>query len=798
MADSASGSASNPTPLTVAGAASSSTSPPLPPLLSRLSSPRAALPSVSAVSVSGSSSGAPAPATSARASLSKRDESMLRVVRRADSVTSATVTSTSATTPSTVTASAASPRDAPTSSVSSLSLPVHGEPPGLDVVGAAPLPPLEAENAVPADGLAGQGLLNLPGQTVTAGPSSVATAPAAMTSAPFQQPHPGSQGHPHPSLPPPPPLASRLQPSLPSASAQRHIAEARQAIDASIANLLDSQLQSRAVLMHSNMRAISGQQRDLGKAVVGLRKANDDLAHLVHETLGPLKEVGNVQNWTEMQFQGLLGIEETLRLVREKRERRERAEAERQARREARRAARLEAGEDPDGDDESDGSSYYSGSYSSSYFTGSSRSGSRSRSHSRSRNGSPDRSKSAPEPQSSVSQSNKGKGKAKIEDIVENVRAISSATNRRKEIKDTTDQEKKKLSGQTDVIPAILRTETPDKGKGKEIAAEGSIQSTAKDDDLPKTEPEERQKPADVVETVVKPLSEAPGEPKGEPATDVEESGPPPAAQEESPKEEEEVRPEVAVDAEQKVDEQPGEASISLENPAETDIATENDQKQAEDTVPHAADRSIEAELHEEDTVASNTNTALTAEVPLVDEEQPEKAEEQKPHTVEATPENVVDKETGTTAREIVDPLPESGIEEKEKDTSAAPNDITGLSNITTEIDAHQQAACSDERTPEAAATSNIETKEDERIAAQEDVDLAQEEIAGKNAGRDHDEHTPSDKQTTLEDIPTTDMEALSTPEAKDVQSKEAQEAASEAMEVTESVAKNIIVSEAV
>ncbi|CAK7219285.1 hypothetical protein SCUCBS95973_003768 [Sporothrix curviconia] len=311
--DSASASASNPTPSTAPGGATPSSASHLPPILSRLASDRAATASISTVNAVGVAGGSSAPATSATASLSKRDESMLRVVRRADSASSAAVTSASTTTSPTTTtaeASVASPHVAPASSVSSVSLPVRDGPPNPNVLGAAPPPPPpmpDEENNVPtAGGLTSQGLFNLPTDIGPAGPSSVATAPAAMMTTSSSSPQRQTQQ---------PTLASRFLPTIPSASAQRAIVEARQAIDATIANLLDSQLQDRALLMHGNMRSIAGQQRDLGSAVVGLRKANDDLAHLVQETLVPLKEVGNVQNWTEMQHRSLSVVEETIRLL---------------------------------------------------------------------------------------------------------------------------------------------------------------------------------------------------------------------------------------------------------------------------------------------------------------------------------------------------------------------------------------------------------------------------------------------------------------------------------------------------
>lgn len=129
-----------------------------------------------------------------------------------------------------------------------------------------------------------------------------------------------------------------------------------------MANLLDTQLRDRAALMHDNMRAIHSQQRDLGRAVTGLRKANDGLARLVHEFTGSYKEMGHVQNWAEMQYQNISVLEETMRLVRERR-----------ARQEQRQEQRLQG---RDNDDSWSSSSYsYSGSYS-----GSSRSASPARS----------------------------------------------------------------------------------------------------------------------------------------------------------------------------------------------------------------------------------------------------------------------------------------------------------------------------------------------------------------------------------------------------------------------------------
>ncbi|KAK5656265.1 hypothetical protein OQA88_5028 [Cercophora sp. LCS_1] len=107
---------------------------------------------------------------------------------------------------------------------------------------------------------------------------------------------------------------SNAQPT-PQISNQRQIDEARNAVVASIGNMLDRELSGRAALLHANNTAIEKQERDVSKAVEGLKRENDRLAKLAGEHAKKVKEIGNVQNWAEMLEREFLIIEETLRLA---------------------------------------------------------------------------------------------------------------------------------------------------------------------------------------------------------------------------------------------------------------------------------------------------------------------------------------------------------------------------------------------------------------------------------------------------------------------------------------------------
>ncbi|KAK4245312.1 hypothetical protein C7999DRAFT_34298 [Corynascus novoguineensis] len=126
---------------------------------------------------------------------------------------------------------------------------------------------------------------------------TTATAIHPPTSAPTTLPSAASQH-----LPPPPPQPEQ-------------VAQARTAVLASIGNLLDRELSTRAALLHANAAAIARQERDVERATAGLRRENDRLGALAETHARRVKEIGNVQNWAEMLEREFVILEETLRLV---------------------------------------------------------------------------------------------------------------------------------------------------------------------------------------------------------------------------------------------------------------------------------------------------------------------------------------------------------------------------------------------------------------------------------------------------------------------------------------------------
>lgn len=109
--------------------------------------------------------------------------------------------------------------------------------------------------------------------------------------------------------------ASPLQPTLPSAETQRHVAEARAAVVASMGNMLDRELQTRASMLHENAGALARQERDVVRATEGLRREREKLAREADAAARRVKELGNVQNWAEVLERGFLVLEETVRLA---------------------------------------------------------------------------------------------------------------------------------------------------------------------------------------------------------------------------------------------------------------------------------------------------------------------------------------------------------------------------------------------------------------------------------------------------------------------------------------------------
>ncbi|KAK0704832.1 hypothetical protein B0H67DRAFT_674230 [Lasiosphaeris hirsuta] len=152
-------------------------------------------------------------------------------------------------------------------------------------------------------------------------PPSTNTDTATTTTTTTASPPPSTT----PSSSSPPPNASTTSrsttattnPAAATPSTQRQIDEARNAVVASIGNMLDRELAGRAALLHANNAAIEKQERDVERAVAGLRRDNDKLARLAADHTRKVKEIGNVQNWAEMLEREFLIVEETLRLVRE-------------------------------------------------------------------------------------------------------------------------------------------------------------------------------------------------------------------------------------------------------------------------------------------------------------------------------------------------------------------------------------------------------------------------------------------------------------------------------------------------
>lgn len=95
-----------------------------------------------------------------------------------------------------------------------------------------------------------------------------------------------------------------------------NVAEARAALEASMANILDRELVPRAQALHAGERVITRQQADVARATASLRQTNQQLARVVEDTSWKLRELGHLQNWTEMMERRFLTVEETLRLVR--------------------------------------------------------------------------------------------------------------------------------------------------------------------------------------------------------------------------------------------------------------------------------------------------------------------------------------------------------------------------------------------------------------------------------------------------------------------------------------------------
>ena len=104
--------------------------------------------------------------------------------------------------------------------------------------------------------------------------------------------------------------------ALPSPASTRAVSDARTAFVASMGNLLDNELQTRAASLHQGEKIIAKQEKDVQKGREALRKENDKLMKLVKEGGDVVKMTGNVQHFAETLEREFLILEETLRLAR--------------------------------------------------------------------------------------------------------------------------------------------------------------------------------------------------------------------------------------------------------------------------------------------------------------------------------------------------------------------------------------------------------------------------------------------------------------------------------------------------
>ncbi|KAI0013238.1 hypothetical protein F4779DRAFT_613766 [Xylariaceae sp. FL0662B] len=188
-------------------------------------------------------------------------------------------------------------------------------------------PPVSSPSSVPES--PGLGLSALALNNDAAGPSSNVSPPLSSPSFPSASSHQAVSQNPSVprsmASPPTGPTAStsaaagsssgQLNPTLPSRTTQLHVAEARAALVASVSNMVDSELQSRASLMHSNAGVLTKQSKDVERATASLRKENDKLEKMAKDAGRKIKEIGNVQNWAEVLERDFLVLEETMRLV---------------------------------------------------------------------------------------------------------------------------------------------------------------------------------------------------------------------------------------------------------------------------------------------------------------------------------------------------------------------------------------------------------------------------------------------------------------------------------------------------
>ncbi|CAG8977347.1 hypothetical protein HYALB_00011361 [Hymenoscyphus albidus] len=107
--------------------------------------------------------------------------------------------------------------------------------------------------------------------------------------------------------------------SLPhSPETMRQIQESRAALLAqmnSVGQSATASIQERAQTLHSNFQQLGKQEKELAKAVDGLKKESGKLERVAKEGSRRVKELGNVQNWAEVLERDFLVLGETIRLA---------------------------------------------------------------------------------------------------------------------------------------------------------------------------------------------------------------------------------------------------------------------------------------------------------------------------------------------------------------------------------------------------------------------------------------------------------------------------------------------------
>ena len=117
--------------------------------------------------------------------------------------------------------------------------------------------------------------------------------------------------------------------SPPTAATAQQQREARAAVLASLSSIgtsIDTDLRTRTADLHANSAAITKQEKELARQTAALRKESDKWQKLGDTSTKKLNEIGDVQNWAEMLERDLLVLEETVRLVDEKKAGRDRGE----------------------------------------------------------------------------------------------------------------------------------------------------------------------------------------------------------------------------------------------------------------------------------------------------------------------------------------------------------------------------------------------------------------------------------------------------------------------------------------